>query len=334
MLSKERKDLYEKLEAQTGNTPIFEITKIKIPNGNRIFAKEEWKNPTESIFDRVYPHLFKIAEEDGKIVPGLTPVIETSTGNAGASFAWCSRELGYHDCTVVIHEDAPPSRTKQIRSYGAKIIFSPSGQYSKGCVKKLEEILKEDKKIKGGKVGENLERLYCVTKISPRAREVYQRFAIEVMDVMHKVDFFVGVVGSGTSISGISKYLKEVDPAVKVIAVDPEETPSTYSLKYEKKLIDYERMPHNVWGGSTFGLPLEKLNLDLGVIDEVRLVGKEERKYFYKLLVELEGKDVGRTSCCVLAVACRLAKEIKDRNILICFYDSGWKYESNNSMVK
>jgi len=334
MLTEERLKIYRNLESKVGNTPLYEIKNILIPNNNRIFAKEEWRNPTGSIFDRIYPHLFKIAEEEGKIMPGVTPVIETSTGNAGASFAWCARELGYEDCTVIIHEDAPKVRIKQVENYGAKIIFSPRGQYTKGCVQKLEEILKEDKKIKGGKIGENPKRLYCVTKIHPRAREVYKRFVEEVINEVSHIDYFIGVVGSGTSISGIGKYLKIHNPLVKVIAVDPAESPSTYYLKYEGRVVDYDQMPHNVFGGATFGLPLEKLNLDLEIIDEVQLVTKEEREEAYKLLSEFEQKKVGRTSCCVFAVAYRIAKEIKNKNILICFYDPHWKYDDNNLDIK
>ncbi len=153
-MDKERSDLYEKVEQRTGNTHRYRISKIPVPHGNLIYAKEEWLNPTGSIFDRVYPFLFRCAEEKGFIVPGITPVIEASTGNAGTSFAWCARNLGYTDCSVIIHEDAPRARIKQIQSYGANIIFSPAGQFAKGYVKKLGELLPEDEQFKGGKLGE------------------------------------------------------------------------------------------------------------------------------------------------------------------------------------
>lgn len=326
LLEEKRIQLYAELEEKVGNTPLYEIKNINIPNGNKIFAKEEYLNPTGSIFDRIYPHLFKIAEEEGKIIPSITPVIEASTGNAGASFAWCARELGYLDCSVIIHEDAPEARIKQIESYGAKIILSPRGQYTKGYVQKLEEILREDKRIKGGRIGENPHRLYCVTKVNPRAREPYEKLVFEVKTKLSKVDYFIGAVGSGTSISGIGKYLKMVNPTVKVIAVDPTENPSTYSLKYEGRVLEYEEMPHNVFGGATFGLSLDKLNLDLDLIDEVKLVSKQDREKAFRLLSKFESKEVGRTSCCVFTIARRLAEEVRNKNILICFYDLSWKY--------
>jgi cysteine synthase A len=317
---------HAKLQEKVGRTPLYEIQNIEIPNGNRVFAKEEWVNPTGSMFDRIYPHLFQIAEEEGKIIPGVTPVVEASTGNAGASFAWCARQLGYDDCTVIIHEDAPRARIEQIRRYGAKIIFSPAGQYTKGYVQKLEDVLREDKKAKGGKIGENPKRLYCVTKINPRAREVYQQFVEEVIEKVPTIDYFVGVVGSGTSISGIGKYLKDFNSITKIIAVDPEETPSTHYFKYEHKTIDYCNMPHNIFGGATFGLTLDKLNLDLDLIDEIRFVNKQEREEAFNQLSKNDQKEVGRTSCCVFATAQRLAEEVRNKNILICFYDLSWKY--------
>jgi len=334
MLSKARKKVYELLESRVGNTPICEIKKIAIQNGNRIFAKEEWKNPTGSIFDRVYPYLFKIAEEEGKIIPGVTPVVEASTGNAGASFAWCAKKLGYDDCIVIIHKDAPKVRIDQIKSFGAKILYSPAGQYTKGYVALLEKVLKEDKEKKGGKIGENPERLYCVTKINPKAREVYHQFVNEALKVIPKIDYFVGAVGSGTSISGIGKYLKIFCSSTKIIAVDPSESPSTYCLKYEKKSIDFNKMPHNVWGGATFGVPLKKLNLDLKMINNVQLVNKAERDIANEILSKVENKKVGRTSCCVFAVAYRMSEILKKKNILICLYDPRWKYGNDNSVIK
>src|SRR3989344_3116922 len=287
-MKQDRIKAYPELESKVGNTSLYRVQNINVPNNNRIFAKEEQFNPTASGFDRVYPFLFRIAEEDRLIVPGVTPVIEATTGNAGASFAWCARELGYNDCTVIIHEDAPRSRAKQIQDYGAKIIFSPAGQYTKGYVQLLEEILREDKTKKGGKLGENPKRIYCVTKINPRAREPYRKLVDETFEQIgdETIDYFVGIVGSGTNISGIGKRLKELNPDARVVAFDPAETPSTYVFKYVQGTI-----------------------IDFDVIDDVKLVTKDEWKDGCKMLKELEQKSVGRSSGGALAVSLKLAKE-------------------------
>lgn len=333
----DRIKMYQELENKVGNTPLYRLQNIDVPNNNKIFAKEEQLNPTASGFDRVYPFLFRVAEEEGLIVPRITPVIEATTGNAGASFAWCAQELGYNDCSVIIHEDAPKSRIKQIQSYGAKVIFSPVGQYTKGYVRLLEEILREDKRKKGGKLGENPERMYCVTKINPRAREPYRRLVDETFEQLgdETIDYFVGIVGSGTNISGIGKRLKERNSNAKVIAFDPAETPSTYVFKYgHGTVLDFNKMPHEVFGGATFGLPLGKLNIDIDIIDDVKLVTKDEWQEGCKMLEELEKKSVGRSSGGALAVSLKLAKEIEGKNILICFYDAKWKYEDKYPHLK
>ena len=96
----QREKLYRELESRIGNTPILKLS-LHLPYGNRIFVKEEFRNPTGSHYDRVYIHLLKEIEKEGKIVPGVTPLIETSSGNAGSSFAWLCRELGYQAEVIV-----------------------------------------------------------------------------------------------------------------------------------------------------------------------------------------------------------------------------------------
>lgn len=336
MLSEDREEKYKNLENLVGNTPLYEIQNIEVPNGNRILAKEEWLNPTGSLFDRLYPLLFRKAEEEGKIVPGVTPVIEASTGNAGASFAWCARKLGYHDCTVVTHADTPEARIQQIHSYGAKIVFSPAGEYVKGYVKKLEEILLKDKKEKGGKYGHNPKMMYCVTKINPEGRNAYRRLIDEVVAVKETdaIDYFIAAVGSGVSISGAGKHLKEVNPSAKVIAVDPSEAPVTFSFKKGMRVLNNNVAPHVAFGMGAFGVPLKKLNLDLDVIDDVELVSEQEWRDECQQLNEVEKKPVGRTTGCVLAVALRLARTVHNKTMFICFYDPAWKYKDSYPQTK
>jgi cysteine synthase A len=335
LLSPERERIYKEIENKVGNTPLYEIEKIEIPNKNKIFAKEEYLNPTGSNFDRIYPYLFKVAEKKGYIIPGVTPVIEATTGNAGASFAWVAKELGFKDVTVIIHEDAPKSRIEQIKSYGAKILFSPAGQYTKGYVELLEKVLKEDKEKKGGKIGENPTRLYAVTKILPEARLPYYKLADEAYEQLTKregedanFDYFISVVGSGTYISGVGERLKEINPKIKIIAIEPAESPALSALK-EGKILYQEKMPHNMFGAIPFSLPKEKLNINFDIIDEIRQIKSEEWQKTMKLLYEKEGKKVGRSSAAELAVALEIAREEKDKNILITFHDPSWKYEES-----
>lgn len=331
-LAQDREDVYRTLESQVGNTPLHEVRQVSIPNRNRIYAKEEYKNPTSSTFDRLYPYLFRIAEESGLIVPRITPVIEASTGNAGASFAWCAEELGY-GATVITHKDTPKARVQQIESYGAKVIFSPAGKYAAGYVKELERILAEDKRGKG-KLGEDPSRMYCLTKIDKKSLNTpgYQALVDEVLNEINEVDYFIGGVGSGTTISALGKRLKRRNPQTQVIAFEHRDAPVITEFKRGR----IAKMPKKFqfFGLSAAGLPPEKLDIDMSIIDDVILVTDEDWRIGYKLLKENEGKEVGRSSCAAFKVALNLSDKIQDKKILILFGDPSWKYTDNYPYLK
>jgi len=331
-----RNNLYQQLVLK--RTPLHEIQNIKIPNNNRIFAKEEWLNPTSSLFDRIYLELFKNAESNGLIVPGITPVIEASTGNAGASFAYYAKKLGY-EATVITHADTPKARVEQIKNYGANVIFSPAGQYAKGYVNLLEKILENDKKDKG-KIGEDPTRLYCITKINPEAKKPLRKLVDEVYKQLReynkeKIDNFICVVGSGTTISGIGERLKEKNLETQIIALDHIKTPVLQHLMKDK-IFDYEgnKMPHQLFGISAFGLPKEKLDINFNVIDKVWLIDDSYWQKGCKFLSKQENKPVGRSSGASLYTALKLSKQVKNQNILILFFDAAWKYENKYPYFK
>jgi len=330
-LDNDRKILYEELKSKIGNTNLYEISKIPIPNGNRIFAKEEYTNPTGTMFDRIYPLLFQYAEESGIVVPGITPVIESSTGNAGAAFAWTARELGIEDYTVIIPEESPKSRVEQIKALGGKIIFSPYETGAIGHVITLEQLLKEDKEKKGGRIGENPNRLYCMTKITPYAKKGYSKLVNEVVinDAL-QVDLFVGAVASGTSISGIGHYLKQHNHDCRIIAYDPEDWPSISHLKKHGVALSSSEVYHYNPDGIFVSPPLslDKMNIDIDLIDDVEVIQKKSWKKVKKELYENENKRVGSSSIGALTAALQVAEKVYEKNILICFYDEEWKYSN------
>jgi cysteine synthase A len=327
MLATEREQLFSELADSVGNTRLVELTHLPVPNGNRIFAKAEFENPSGSLYDRIYTTLFHRAEESGIVVPGITPLIEASTGNAGAAFAKCCQLLGYHDYAVITHADTPGARVQQMESYGACVLFSPPGLAAKGYVQLLEQLLAEDKAKKGGRIGSNPQRLYCVTKISPSTHELYYPIVDEVFREVDRIDIFLGVVGSGGSLSGIGKRLKQANPETQVIAVDPIESPTTLTFLREQRVLEFNNFPHELWGASPFGVPLKKLNLDLSVVDGVMLVTSEEWRRGVMMLKGYEGLDVGRTSGAILSKALEVAQRTSGKNLLITLYDPGWKYE-------
>ncbi len=337
MLPESREKLYKEISVIRAS--VYEIKKIEIPNRNRIFAIEEWKNPTGSTFDRIYPILFQEAEEKGYIVAGITPVIEASTGNAGAAFAKCATLLGYKKCTVITHKDTPQARVEQIKEYGCEVVFSPAGEYAKGYVKKLEEILNEDKVKKGGKIGENPHRLYCVTKISPSAKKAFHKLMQDTLFIIKKnygvmPDFHVGVVGSGTTISGSGEYLKATLNSEKVIVVEPSELPMIQTLKAKGEVLDREKLIHEIYGIAPFGLPPEKLDINLDIIDDFILLPQDTYKEGEKLLHGIEEQLVGRSSCLTLMACLKMAKKVKNKIFLMFFYDPAWKYTDSYPHLK
>ncbi|MDO8538115.1 MAG: pyridoxal-phosphate dependent enzyme [archaeon] len=330
-----RERLYKKFETKTGKTLVHRIKNIPVPNNNQIFAIEGWKNVTGSLFDRIYLHLFKVAEQKGYIVPDVTPIIEASTGNAGAAFAWCAKQLGYKDCTVITHADTPKARIKQIESYGAKVILSPKGQYAKGYVEMLEDILRKDKEQTGGKIGKNPRRMYCVTKINPEAKVPLRKLVFEVASKLgkKKVDYFICVVGSGTTISGIGETLKEIYPKIKVIALEHESTDALSKLK-KGEIFNAEQLPHKLYASTPFGLPAEKLDINFDIIDQIRKVSDNDWKNGMRKLEKAENKPVGRSSGASLSVALQIANEVVGKNILIVFFDPKWKYSADYHGMK
>jgi cysteine synthase A len=327
-----RIELYSRLQASAGGTSLHLIEHLRVPNGNRIWAKMENENPTESAFDRVYPGLFKLAETSGTILPHVTPVIECSTGNAGASFAWAAKELGF-ESRVIIHEDSPPARIAQIRQLGAEVVFSPPNQYGAGYVEVLNRLLEEDRRVMAERGGDPLERLFAITKIVPEARGFHSAIAQEAVEELGRATgrrsfaAFVAAVGSGDLVCGVAQGFRDLGLRPRVVGMEAAEMPTASTLMNGDVLttapLPVEDLMLGVTGTS---LPMGRLNIDFGLIDEIIGVTIDEWKATDALLVEQEGLEVGRTSAGSLAAALKLSETMSDADILTIFFDSRWKY--------
>ena len=318
-------DPLDRIAAQVGHTPICEISHIPIPNGNRIFAKEEWKNPTGSHYDRIYLRLFRALEQEGKIVRGRTRLIEVSSGCAGALFASFCRDLGY-SCKVILPADLPTSRIQAVRRYGAEIILSPAGEYIKGAVKQLVQVLKEDRQ----EVGRSGNRLYCLNHAEDfRSVEAMGQAGEEAFHQLGgNIDFFVGACGNGASLLGVGAQLKKLCTRIKVVSCDPVEAPVSFARKYpgiEKvTAVGAEANRHDVYGTGAWGVDFRFLRDRLfdDTIDDVQTVTKEQRDRCLGSLHREEQVSVGRSSALVLSAALNLCERVKDKTFLIVFYDS------------
>ncbi len=315
------------LRQRIGDTPLYEIRRIPIPNGNRIFAKEEWRNPSGSHYDRIYHTLFSALEAEGKISRGRTRLIETSSGCAGASFAWFCKELGY-SATVVVPADLPPSRIEAIKRHGATIVSSPAGKYMAGAVVTLRELLDCDKH----QAAMPDQRLYCLDH-SRNFRSVTAMYAVarEVKRQLRgtPVDFFVGACGNGASLIGIGDEFKRISPGIRVVACDPAEAPVAFVRRYPGKYeppYGHDPCPrqHNVFGTGAWGIrfPFLEEPLFSEVIDEAYIVEAHEWQKALSLLHTKEQQLVGRSTALTLAVAIKISERVSNCTFVIPFYDS------------
>lgn len=328
-MDKERERLYKELKKKIGNTSLYKLKNVS--NNNLILIKCENQNPTGSMFDRLYINKFYKAEKDGFIVPGITPLIECSIGNAGASFAWTARELGYSDYTVITLDNIFKTRIQQIESLGAKLILVDGKKGPMAYIKKLEEILDEDKKKKGGSLGENPERIFAMTKIQNNPifyKDVVDEIYNQIIPYAKEIDYFFSVVGSGSTISGYGNMLKTKNSLTKIIAVDHEGHQQTFEFLKNNRVLDYNgRWPHPYLGAGTWGIPLEKLCIDFKVIDDIVVVSDDDWKNALKILNEYEKLNAGMTSGGSLAAAINFSNKVNNKIMLTMIYDADWKYK-------
>lgn len=327
-LTPERELVYRKIEETIGHTPLYEIKNIDIPNGNRIFAKEEYLNPTGSHYDRVFWRLLFSLESDGLICP-CQKLVETTSGNAGASFAWLCAALGYQ-ATVVIPEDMPSARVAQIRSFGAEIVFSPRGEYVVGAIGALKKYLKDHKSSR--------ELLYCTNHAEAEASITGMKIAADEIKAeilrqqIGSLDFYVSALGGGITLRGIAEGLKAEWPEMKTYGIEPIEAPEYYFRKHPQNsgvTFAQSARPHDLigigrWGDDSY--KFQHMERMLNQIEEILLVSKENWFEASRLLRDIEGKHVGRTSAASLWAAVELAKRVQDKTFLIMFYDPAWKY--------
>lgn len=321
-----RELLYKNLKECIGDTDLYEIQKIKTYNNNRIFCKEEWTNPTGSHYDRVYIRLLYQFEKNGKIKPGETHLVETTSGNAGIAFAWLTKELGY-DATVIIPKDMPKIRTYEMKKYGTEVIYSEAGEYVKGVVKKLREYL-IDYRTKTGKQAfclDHSRREISYHALYSIAEEINEQLDKENL----KPNYFIGAIGNGTTTAGIYNYFKNISQPIKMVGVEPIEAPVFFNKKYPGKFSNIyghnpEYKPHKLIGSGGWGVKFPNVQLD--TFEDIYLCSEKEWQEYSDLLKYKEKRPVGPTSAACLQAAVKLSEKIHSQNIFIFFYDQLWKY--------
>lgn len=298
--------IYKSVYELIGNTPIVELTNVEKANGlkSKIFAKLEYFNPAGSVKDRVALSMIEDAEKTGKLKDGGL-IVEPTSGNTGIGIASVGTSKGYK-VTIVMPDTMSVERRKMIKAYGAEIVLSDGKYGMQGAIDKAEEIAKAQNGVILGQF---------VNPANPRVH--YETTGREIWeDTDGKIDFFVAGVGTGGTISGIGKYLKEKDPNVKVIAVEPKSSPV---------LSEGKSGAHGIQG---IGAGFVPETLDTGVYDEVIAVLDEDAFSTGKEIGRKEGFSVGISSGAALYAAIEVAKKNEGKNIVVLFPDSGDRYLS------
>lgn len=293
-----------------GNTPLLKLNnfskKMNITDA-AIYAKLEYLNPTGSVKDRAAFAMICDAEEKGILKEGAT-IIEPTSGNTGIGIAFVAAVKGYR-AILTLPDTMSVERRNLLKAYGAELVLTEGAKGMKGAIEKAEELCKE---IEGAVIlGQfdnqaNADAHYCTT-------------GPEIWEQLDKnVDIFVAGAGTGGTITGTGRYLKEQNPNVKIVAVEPKDSPV---------LSKGTAGPHKIQG---IGAGFVPQIMDVEVCDEIMTIGSEDSFEYGRAFARAEGILVGISSGAALKAAADLAKrpENKGKNIVVLLPDSGDRYLS------
>lgn len=302
-------NIYKGALGLIGKTPLVELTHIEKEYGleANILVKLEYFNPSGSVKDRIAREMIETAEKEGKLKEGYT-IIEPTSGNTGIGLAAIAAAKGYK-LIIVLPETMTIERRNIIKAYGAELVLTEGAKGMKGAIAKANELASE---IPGSFIPGQF-----VNPANPEAH--YRTTGPEIWeDTDGNVDIFVAGVGTGGTVSGTGKYLKEKNKDVKIVAVEPASSPV---------LSTGQAGPHKIQG---IGAGFVPDTLDTEVYDEIITVKDDDAFDYSKAVAGKEGILVGISSGAAIAAAVELAKrpENKGKNIVALLPDSGDRYYS------
>ncbi len=319
-------DILNVMKESIGNTSFVELKDASLPNGNRIFAKLEYENPTESHYDRVYAELFSSLESEGKIERRKTKLVEVSSGTAAISFAWFCSQLGYLSKVILPNIMAKKFFSEYINE-PTEIIISQKNKYVSGAVDTLKEFLVNHKDYYAINHSRREISLLGTERIGKEISEFFDKQGI-------KPDYFFPACGNGISILGPGRILKKNFPNMKIVTFEDENAPVGYKIKYpelyqEKFGKHFINKPHHLFGTSAWGVYFpfimdEKYEFNK-LVDDVLLI-KDLDWWNYDEELQKSGFNVGSTSLASYLVAKRISQEVSNKIFVIIFYDKRSKY--------
>jgi cysteine synthase B len=295
---------FENVLESIGNTPLVELPRLSPKPGVRIWAKLEGHNPTGSVKDRIAKAMIEGAEEEGSIEPGQT-ILEPTSGNTGIALGMVCRRKGY-PLKVVIPDNVTEERIQLLRMYGAEIVTSEGAKGSNGAVELALEMAEGDSSY--------FMPYQYGNEANPRAH--YEGTAPEILEELDQVSAFVGGLGTGGTLMGNGRRLKEENPETKIVAAEPMQGEDVSGLRS----LDDGFIP-----------PI----IDMSILDRKIMVSNTDAIVWTKRLLEEEGLFAGVSSGAIAAVATRIAGELdEDGNVVFLVPDDGWKYLSSGVYTK
>ncbi len=301
--------IYRQITDLIGNTPLLALTHLKEKEGLKadIIAKLEYFNPAGSVKDRIAKAMIEDAEEKGLLKPGSV-IVEPTSGNTGIGLASVATSKGYK-IILTMPETMSVERRNLLKAYGAELVLTEGAKGMKGAILKAEELVKETPNAFMPSQFENPANPAIHFKTT--GPEIWE-------DTDGKVDILVSGVGTGGTISGAGKFLKSKNPAIKVVAVEPADSPV---------LSQGKSGPHKIQG---IGAGFVPGTLDTTVYDEIIPVANEDAFATGRAIAFAEGVLVGISSGAALWAAIQLAKrpENEGKTIVAILPDTGERYLS------
>lgn len=293
-----------------GNTPLLELTSFEKAGAKaRVLAKLEYFNPAGSVKDRIGYAMLKDAEDKG-LINKDTVIIEPTSGNTGIGLAFAAAALGYR-LIIILPESFSLERRKLLKQLGAELVLTQASEGMSGAIRKAQELSAE---IPNSFIPQQFE--------NPANPDVHRRTTAEEIwnDADGTVDVFVAGVGTGGTVSGVGEGLKQHNPNVRIVAVEPSGSPV---------LSGGQRGPHAIQG---IGAGFVPGNFNRSVVDEIVTVGNEDAIRTAQALAKTEGLLVGISSGAAAFAALQLAKreEYAGKTIVTLLPDTGERYLSTD----